>query len=118
MNQVFINLLFFLIPAALVFFTVYAKGHWWRATAGSLAFVAWLLTAAFPLARLSYHREAAEAFVREIDRRIRIGDEAVPKEASTNAIHRLDRGDDPLEVFTHLARTMKDDLPNQVPATD
>lgn len=102
MNQTLINLLPFLISGALIFFAVYAKGHWKRATAGSLLLVVWLLTAVVPYVGLSYQKYATEAFIRKMDHRIRMGEEALPKEALNDSIDQLNRGVDALEVLFRL----------------
>ena len=102
MNQTLINLLPFLISGALIFFAVYANGHWKRATAGSLLLVAWLLTAVGPYVRLSYQKMTAEAFIRKMDHRIRMGEEPLPRKALDDSIDRLNRGEDALEVLFRL----------------
>lgn len=102
MKQILINLLPFLTSGALIFFAVYAKGHWMRATAGSLLLVVWLLTAVLPYARLSYLNETTEAFIRKVDHRIQMGEEPFPKEALNDSIDQLNRGEDTLEVLIRL----------------
>ena len=102
MKQTLINLLPFLISGALIFFAVYAEGHWKRATAGSLLLLVWLLSTVSPNVRLSYQRMTTEAFLRRIDHRIRMGEEPIKKEVLNDAIDLLNRGVDPLEVLFRL----------------